>query len=90
MQVLRAFIDNIKQAPLQGAAKATVTWDPYPMRNPPATGKLTQDFLWSVSQSTFPCTERALLLTTSADVGPLPPPWGPRYRRDWHIGIWSW
>jgi pyruvate decarboxylase len=26
---------------------SAVTWDPYPLRNLPATGELTQDFLWA-------------------------------------------
>lgn len=49
--LLRALIAEVKQKPL--SAKFAVTWDPYPLRNLPATGNLTQDFLWNAMSKFF-------------------------------------
>jgi pyruvate decarboxylase len=49
--LLRALIENIKQKPL--TSTFNVTWDPYPLRSLPATGNLTQDFLWNALSKFF-------------------------------------
>jgi pyruvate decarboxylase len=49
--LLQALISDIKQKPLTSAF--SVTWDPYPLRSLPATGNLTQDFLWNALSEFF-------------------------------------
>jgi pyruvate decarboxylase len=48
MKVLEALLANLKKSPLEHKVKA-VTWDPYPLKNPPREAQLTQDYLWAVS-----------------------------------------
>jgi pyruvate decarboxylase len=48
--LLPALTESLKTT----ALKITkVTWDPYPLRNLPATGPLTQDFLWNALSKFF-------------------------------------
>jgi pyruvate decarboxylase len=44
--LLQALIADLKENPL-ATTTLDVTWNPYPLRNLPATGDLTQDFLWA-------------------------------------------
>lgn len=48
---LQALITDLKEKPLMSSFK--VTWDPYPLRSLPATGPLTQDFLWNALSKFF-------------------------------------
>ncbi|KIW04076.1 uncharacterized protein PV09_04893 [Verruconis gallopava] len=43
--LLSAMIADFKATPF--AKSIPVTWDPYPLRSLPATGELTQDFMWA-------------------------------------------
>jgi pyruvate decarboxylase len=49
--LLEALIENFKAKPFEPTLK--VTWDPYPLRNLPGTGPLTQDFLWNALSKFF-------------------------------------
>ena len=49
--LLQALIDEFTTKPVSHEAK--VIWDPYPMRKLPASGPLTQDFLWNALSDFF-------------------------------------
>lgn len=49
--LLQALIKDFKATPFSSPVK--VAWDPFPLRNLPAEGPLTQDFLWNALSKFF-------------------------------------
>lgn len=49
--LLKALIENFKSKPFDTAVK--VTWDPFPLKDLPASGPLKQDFLWNALSKFF-------------------------------------
>jgi len=51
--LLQALVQDLQESPLSRAAAPKVSWNPYPLQDQKAEGKLTQDYLWTALGSFF-------------------------------------